>query len=746
MSAEEGAVQPPAAGNDKSQAPAAATFSSFINKNTTGKKFAPKAARRRPGAATAATAPKPSAPETATPIVEPQTSQPEPESSIATPAEQSPAPQLPTPAATQEIVRQDVPGVASSVGDPTVEPTSSTAENASRPAPTPAFTNTATLAGKQQDNEETVGFQAHVPNHVHATEDEPDNGRAAKRRRLDPEVQEHITDTEIDGDATLTEAPTPNAQSGPDVSAQRGDSASTEQAGTVVLGSAQGGETTTTQPTEDPAAAPPPRKRRVLPWLAVNRPREVEEEEPATPAPAKKTRKPPKPRAKKAVAAPPDTEETELQDGEEETEAPPVRKRPSAKALGKRKAASAATANDPEAPAPAKRTRRPRKAKATETNGDVEVEEEQEEGEQQSGPEEAPASRKPRKPQQPKRRRLTAPEGDEQGEGATRPRRKGRPPRAATPSDAEEHIIDPEDTYMNTLASRNIRVGKLSLLEKQMREINWAEVRQRQREEDSRQISTKELREAAEKAREAQEPVMELGPQLQHVNGRIQVNYSSTIVNREAEADLEIAQMQVIENKDITSRVTSRSFMKNNKRFPNDFLLPGQGKRWGIDDTELFYQGLRSFGTDFQMISRMFPGATRRSIKTKFTREERENPADVHKALLGQSQLASHWDEFLHASQMQDNSFADTDRIKREMAEKEAEMREKIVAAKEETELRKARMKDAGVLDDNEDGTEASNKENGKGKKKKKGKERQVFEQEEGVEILPNDDETWGQE
>jgi transcription factor TFIIIB component B'' len=740
MSAEEGSTQPPAASNDKAPAAVAATFSSFINKNTTGKKFAPKAARRRPGATPAATAPKSSVPESAAPIIEPQTSLPE--SWIATATAHSPAPQLPTPAATQEAVGQD----ALVIVEPTVESTSSITEGAFTTALTLAPTNSATQVVGAETEEQAVGPQPAPVNRVQPTEDEPETRRAAKRRRLDPQAQRSITDTELEEGATVTEVPSPYTQPEADVSAQQGADTLTNQNEHVMGSSAQGAGTSTTQPTEDQAVAPQPRKRRVLPWLAVNRPRELEEEEQAIPAPAKKTRKPPKPRAKKSAAAPPDTEETELQDGEEDTQVSPVRKRPSAIALGKRKAATAATADNLEAPAPAKRTRRPRKAKSTVTIGDVEVEEG--EGEQQSGVEEGPALRKPRKPRQPKRTRVTAAEGDGQGEGGAAPKRKGRPPRAATPSDAEEHTINPEETYMDSLASRNIRVGKLSNLEKQMREVNWAEVRQRQREEDSRQISTKELREAAEKARDAQSPVMELGPQLQHVNGQILVIPSSTVVNREAEADREIANLPIIENKDITSRITSRSFMKNNKRFPNDFLLPGQGRRWTVDDTDLFYQGLRSFGTDFQMISRMFPGSTRRSIKTKFTREEREDPVRVHKSLLGQSQLASHWDEFLHASQMQDESFADTDRIKREMAEAEAEMREKIRVATEETRLRNAQMRAAGVLDDDvQEGTEASNKENGKGKKKKRGKEKQVvFEQEEGVEILPNDDETWGQE
>lgn len=188
--------------------------------------------------------------------------------------------------------------------------------------------------------------------------------------------------------------------------------------------------------------------------------------------------------------------------------------------------------------------------------------------------------------------------------------------------------------------------------------------------------------------------------------------------------------------------------MKNNKRFPNDFLLPGQGKKWNKDSTDLFYQGLKSFGTDFQMISRMFPGSTRRSIKLKFTREERENPGAVKEALQGDSEIATHWDVFLKAANMEEDSFADADEIKRQMAETEREMRERIDAARLETEERNRQKAAAGVLDDGEE-EQAGDKENGKGRRKRREKGKQVtFQDEPGVEILGaiDEDDTWGKE
>tara|TARA_R110002003_G_scaffold48_45_gene4275 strand:- start:3709 stop:5436 length:1728 start_codon:yes stop_codon:yes gene_type:complete len=491
----------------------------------------------------------------------------------------------------------------------------------------------------------------------------------------------------------------------------------------------------------DETTAPRPRKRRILPWVAVNRPADGEEVEDETaPAPAKK-RQPPKPRGKKKAAAATNTQDSEQQDGAVEGEAQQTRKRPSAKARGKRKADAANVEDGVEPPAPAKRTRRPRKAKDQDSanNPEQEVEEPTEEGRE-------PVVRQ--KPRHPKRKKKTVVEGEADGEpDGAQPKRKGRPPREATPSDAEDHEIDPEATFMDSLASRNIRVGKLSDREKAMREIDWVAVRQRQREEDTRPIQTKQVREDAEELLNLTQPPTDLGARFTVVDGNIQMIHTSTFVDREADADREIENYEVVEERDLTTRITSRSFLKNNRRFPNDFLLPGQGKKWTVDDTKLFYQGLRNFGTDFQMISHMFPGSSRRSIKLKFTREERENPDIVRECLHGRSEIVSNWDTFMEASQMEETQFVDADEIKRSMDDYEAGMREKIAAATAEALERKRQQREAGLLDEEGEGNEASNKE--KGKRKNRGKGKQVtFQEEAGVEIVGNidDDHTWGQD
>lgn len=57
------------------------------------------------------------------------------------------------------------------------------------------------------------------------------------------------------------------------------------------------------------------------------------------------------------------------------------------------------------------------------------------------------------------------------------------------------------------------------------------------------------------------------------------------------------------------------------------------GPRWDNDSTDLFYEGLSQWGTDFDMISRMFPNRIRSQIKSKYTREMKQNRLRVTAAL-----------------------------------------------------------------------------------------------------------------
>lgn len=55
----------------------------------------------------------------------------------------------------------------------------------------------------------------------------------------------------------------------------------------------------------------------------------------------------------------------------------------------------------------------------------------------------------------------------------------------------------------------------------------------------------------------------------------------------------------------------------------NSFKNINHSEKWTEDETEKFYRALEIFGTDFSLISRLFPKRNRNQIKNKFLKEER---------------------------------------------------------------------------------------------------------------------------
>lgn len=87
---------------------------------------------------------------------------------------------------------------------------------------------------------------------------------------------------------------------------------------------------------------------------------------------------------------------------------------------------------------------------------------------------------------------------------------------------------------------------------------------------------------------------------------------------------------EVSENKHIYS---SRFARKNPEK---------QTERWTKDETLQFYQALQQFGTDFSLIETQFPHRTRRQIKLKFKKEEREHPHRIDAALRSPIPIKKH--------------------------------------------------------------------------------------------------------
>ncbi|KAK9461424.1 uncharacterized protein V1516DRAFT_675910 [Lipomyces oligophaga] len=112
-------------------------------------------------------------------------------------------------------------------------------------------------------------------------------------------------------------------------------------------------------------------------------------------------------------------------------------------------------------------------------------------------------------------------------------------------------------------------------------------------------------------------------PQLQISGGRIDIVPSSLQRNWHEDNQTEGTEVrEKVESSSLHHVVTSASWSRREK-----------SERWNQTETELFYNGLSMWGTDFGMIAQMFIGRSRRQIKNKFNSEERKNPAHVRAAL-----------------------------------------------------------------------------------------------------------------
>lgn len=107
--------------------------------------------------------------------------------------------------------------------------------------------------------------------------------------------------------------------------------------------------------------------------------------------------------------------------------------------------------------------------------------------------------------------------------------------------------------------------------------------------------------------------------------GNIIVDQASLFVSSNNEVDHDNSQMMnTIESNALDSTVTSLSFKKREA-----------SNKWTAEENERFYEALRSIGTDFTLMTRLFPKRSRKQLKLKFKREERDRPKNIDEALNG---------------------------------------------------------------------------------------------------------------
>ncbi|OJJ97301.1 hypothetical protein ASPACDRAFT_33130 [Aspergillus aculeatus ATCC 16872] len=253
-------------------------------------------------------------------------------------------------------------------------------------------------------------------------------------------------------------------------------------------------------------------------------------------------------------------------------------------------------------------------------------------------------------------------------ERKTRTRKKREP----TPEGSENVEIAPGLIKMSELC-KDLRTGKLSKRETELRILDQAEQERKQRaqQEGDTEVPVKANGNEATPAVEGNSMLdnkSQAGPVMRIVNGEIVLDTASLQVDRHADAARNAGALEDVVENTLTRKINQSTYGKRSKT-----------ESWDEEMTDLFYRGLRIFGTDFMMISKLFPGRSRRQIKLKFNNEERRDPVRIKDTLLGPRESI----DINTYSQMTNTVYDDPKVIQQQLDEERKQMEEQHAKEKE---------------------------------------------------------------
>ncbi|KAJ9195768.1 hypothetical protein DTO164E3_6603 [Paecilomyces variotii] len=249
-----------------------------------------------------------------------------------------------------------------------------------------------------------------------------------------------------------------------------------------------------------------------------------------------------------------------------------------------------------------------------------------------------------------------------------RPRKKREP----TPEGSEMIEIAPAVVKMSDLC-KDLRTGKKSKREMELQNLELAEAERKQKEREERETTEPEpIKKNAENGSPSEGldnmPKKQAGPVMRIVNGEIVLDATSLQVDRHADAAREAGELEDVVENPLTRKINQATYGKRTKT-----------ESWDEEMTDLFYRGLRMFGTDFMMISKLFPGRSRRQIKLKFNNEERKHPERIKETLLGPSETI----DIATYSEMTNTVYDDPRAIERELDEEKKKIEDQHAKEKQ---------------------------------------------------------------
>ncbi|KAG0294419.1 Transcription factor TFIIIB component B [Dissophora globulifera] len=141
-------------------------------------------------------------------------------------------------------------------------------------------------------------------------------------------------------------------------------------------------------------------------------------------------------------------------------------------------------------------------------------------------------------------------------------------------------------------------------------------------------------------------------PQVRVIEGRIELDIDSlTVDHAVVEAAEHQGAMEYVEESSSTKFVNSSTYSRKIT-----------SERWTEQETELFYEAISQWGTDFGIICRLFPSKTRVAVRNKYKREDRYNHSRVEAALNNRAPIDL--DKYSQMTKMEFPEVSELDAIK----------------------------------------------------------------------------------
>ncbi|OQE21708.1 hypothetical protein PENSTE_c011G01423 [Penicillium steckii] len=244
----------------------------------------------------------------------------------------------------------------------------------------------------------------------------------------------------------------------------------------------------------------------------------------------------------------------------------------------------------------------------------------------------APSTPEPSQASKTTKKRKQSKAGASDADGTDKTKRTRRIKREPTPEGAETVEILPNVMKMSELC-KDLKTGKKSKREIELRRLEQIELEEKQKaQEEGSATGTPKKNKTPDVSKKDENRPPEAkgpsGPVMRIVNGEIVLDTASLEVDRHADAAREAGDLEDVVENQLTRKINQASYGKRSKT-----------ESWDEEMTDLFYRGLRMFGTDFMIISNMFPGRSRRQIKLKFNNEERRDPQRIKDTLMGPREI-----------------------------------------------------------------------------------------------------------